>query len=181
MVVLAGLGVEEMLVLYDRHARGLVGFFARRTGDAELALDVLGDTFVAAFAARASCRASDDAGRAAWLYRIAGNELADYFRRGVRERRAISRLGHARALTDDEYDRIEQLAESSELRGAVGEALAGLSDEQADAIRLRVLEEQSYVEVAESLGVSEQAARARVSRGLQVLRRAIEPSRKGPS
>ena len=81
MVVLAGLGVEEMLVLYDRHARGLVGFFARRTGDAELALDVLGDTFVAAFAARASCRASDDAGRAAWLYRIAGNELADYFRR----------------------------------------------------------------------------------------------------
>jgi RNA polymerase sigma-70 factor (ECF subfamily) len=170
-----------VLGLYDRHSRALVGFFARRTGDPQLAVDLLGETFAAALAARERCRATDEAQRAAWLYRIAANALADWARRGVRERRALERLGVTRALTDPEFERIEQLAASSELRGAVAEAVDGLSAEQSEAIRLRVLEDRSYAEVADRLGVSEQAARARVSRGLATLRRAVESRRKGAS
>ncbi|HEY3774967.1 MAG TPA: sigma factor-like helix-turn-helix DNA-binding protein [Solirubrobacteraceae bacterium] len=48
-----------------------------------------------------------------------------------------------------------------------------------DALRLRVVEERPYPEVARVLGISEQAARARVSRGLRSLRSVLEaaPSR----
>jgi RNA polymerase sigma factor (sigma-70 family) len=176
-----GLGPEEVLGLYDRHARALVGFFARRTRDPQVAVDLLGETFLSAFAARERCRAIDDGRRAAWLYRIAANELSDWARRGARERRALARLGVSRALTDPELERIEQLAGSSELRGVVAAAVEGLSGEQSEAIRLRVLEDRSYAEVADRLGVSEQAARARVSRGLASLRRAIESGRRGAS
>jgi RNA polymerase sigma-70 factor (ECF subfamily) len=51
--------------------------------------------------------------------------------------------------------------------------LGRLSDEQREALQLRVVEETPYEEVARRLGVSEQAARARVSRGLRTLQRAL--------
>ena len=57
----------------------------------------------------------------------------------------------------------------------LGDELARLIDDQRDALRLRVVEERSYPEVADALGVSEQTARARVSRGLRALARALEP------
>jgi RNA polymerase sigma-70 factor (ECF subfamily) len=176
------LDASDIIVLYDRHARELVSFFARRTGDPQLALDLLGDTFLAAFAARGRCSALAPEHQAAWLYRIAANKLADHFRRGASERRALARAGEGlRALSEAEYERVEQLAAASELHGRVSAALEHLSAEQDEAIRSRVLGERSYAEVAEDLGVSEQAARARVSRGLQVLRRVLDPSQKGTS
>ena len=173
---------SDIIALYDRHARELVSFFARRTGDPQLAMDLLGDTFLGAFAARERCSAIAPEHQAAWLYRIAANKLVDHWRRGSSERRALERAGEGlRALSDVEYERIEQLAASSELHGQVSAALEHLSVEQHEAIRSRVLDERSYAEVAEDLGVSEQAARARVSRGLRVLRRVLSPSHKGAS
>jgi RNA polymerase sigma-70 factor (ECF subfamily) len=44
-----------------------------------------------------------------------------------------------------------------------------LPDEQRRALELRVVEERSYEEVAEQLGVTQETARARVSRGLRAL------------
>jgi RNA polymerase sigma-70 factor (ECF subfamily) len=72
---------------------------------------------------------------------------------------------------------IEQRAGLGELRAALGRELLLLSSEQQQALRLRVVEERPYDEVAATLGVSEQAARARVSRGLRVLARTLEPYR----
>ena len=69
-----------------------------------------------------------------------------------------------------EYDRIEELAASRELREQVAEALAGLPSEQREVLRLRVVQERSYRELATTLGISEQTARARVSRALRALR-----------
>jgi len=46
---------------------------------------------------------------------------------------------------------------------------------QRQAVQLRVVEERPYDEVALALGISEQTARARVSRGLRALTHALEP------
>jgi len=164
---------EDILMLYDRHARELVGFFARRTGDRQLALDLLSETVLAAFENRDGCRARGDSEAAAWLYRIAANKLAAHHRRGAIERRATERLAsQLRALTEPEEAAIDRLARSEE-SGPLTAALAGLSEEQRLAVSARVLEERSYPAVSRTLGVSEPAARARVSRGLRALRRAV--------
>jgi RNA polymerase sigma-70 factor (ECF subfamily) len=164
---------DGVLGLYDRHARELLGFFTRRTRDPHLALDLLSETFLAAFEHRDQCRARSDGEAAAWLYRIAANQLAAYHRRGAIERRATERLAAAlRAPSADELSAIERLAEADE-GGALTDALAGLSADQRSAIRSRVIDERSYESVSRELGVSQQAARARVSRGLRALRRAV--------
>ena len=46
--------------------------------------------------------------------------------------------------------------------------------DQREAVRLRVVEEQGYQTLARTLDISQDTARARVSRGLQALRAAID-------
>lgn len=172
------LAAEDLLRLYDLHARDLLGFLTRRGGDPQLSLDLLGDTFLSAFAAKDGCHATEDAQRLAWLYAIASNKLIEHHRRGVSERRALRRLSGElpRELTDAEYERIEQLADDDALHERLDAAMAMLSGEQRDAIKARVIGERSYADLASDLGISEQAARARVSRGLKVLRWAMRPA-----
>jgi RNA polymerase sigma factor (sigma-70 family) len=164
---------EGVLALYDRHARELLGFFTRRTRDPHLALDLLSETVLAAFEHRDQCRAASEGEAAAWLYRIAANQLAAHYRRGAVERRAAERLmATLRDPTDAELSDIERLAEAAE-PGALTEALALLSEDQRAAVQARVVDEHDYETVSRELGVSQQAARARVSRGLRALRRAV--------
>jgi RNA polymerase sigma factor (sigma-70 family) len=164
---------EGVLALYDRLARDLLGFFARRTRDPHVALDLLSETFLAAFEHRDQCRAGTEREAAAWLYRIAANQLAAHYRRGAIERRATERLAATlRAPTAEEVSAIERLADSDD-GDVLSAALADLSDDQRAAVQARVLDERSYAAVSRELGVSQQVARARVSRGLRALRRAV--------
>ena len=157
--------------LYDRHAAELLGFFVRRTYDPDVGVDLLAETFAVAFRDRRQFRGEDLAAARPWLYGIARHRLAMYFRRGRVERRALARLGvERRALSEPEYDRIEELATAGELRERLAVALDGLPAEQRDALRLRVVEGLPYSDVARELGVSEQTARARTSRALRALR-----------
>jgi RNA polymerase sigma-70 factor (ECF subfamily) len=170
---------DGLNALYDAHARDLLGYLARRCGDAQTALDLLSATFLSAFENRERCRAGDERGRVAWLYRIAANTFVDHARRGSAERRAVDRLaGELRALTPSEIEFVEELAGSSELEERVTAAFGELSRQQRDALWLHVVDELPYPEVSAALGVSEPAVRARVSRGLRALRQATETQRR---
>jgi RNA polymerase sigma factor (sigma-70 family) len=173
-----GLTVAELNALYDEHARDLLGYLARRCGDSQLAMDLLGATFLAAFENRERCRARHERERVAWIYRIAANAFVDHLRRGAAEQRALARIrSDLRALSPTESQEIERLSASDELEQRVVAAFGELSDEQRAAIWLRVVEERPYPEVSRALGLSDQAARARVSRGLRALRRGSEPGK----
>jgi RNA polymerase sigma factor (sigma-70 family) len=168
------LAADDFADLYDRHARTLVQFFQRRTYDPEAAVDLMAETFAAAFRDRRAFRGTDDAAATAWLFAVARHQLSAYYRRGAVERRALARLGvERRALTDAELERIEQLAGTAELRDEVARALAELSDEHRQALELRVVQERPYDEVARLLRISEPSARQRVARALRALGRRL--------
>jgi RNA polymerase sigma-70 factor, ECF subfamily len=165
---------DDVSRLYDAHARGVAGFFVRRTGDPHAALDLLGETFLVAFERRESCQARSERERAAWLYRIAANKLMDHYRRGARDRRLADRvIGALREPTADELAVLERLEGPSDQEQVVREAFAALDGDQREAVRLRILEERPYSALSRELGVSEPTARARVSRGLRVMRRVV--------
>ena len=165
------LNADDITRLYERHAEELLGFFVARTYAPDASIDLLAETFASAFQQRDRFRGRDAGTARAWLYAIARNEVADYFRRGQVERRALSRLGvDRRPLTDPEYDRIEELATSSEFRARVTQHLDRLPQDQLVAVRLRIIDELTYEDIARTLQVTEQTARARVSRALRALR-----------
>lgn len=166
---------DEFPALFAAHRRRLLAYFMRRTFDAEASLDLVGETFAQAFTSRRGFRGRTDEEAAAYLFGIAAHLLSRYFRKGVAERRAMQRIGVPRpALDDESLARIEELAGVGEMRALVREQLAALSPEQRDALRLRVVQELPYSEVAARLGIEEATARARVSRGLRALQRGLE-------
>jgi RNA polymerase sigma factor (sigma-70 family) len=170
---------EQLAAAYRRDGGRLLVWLTRRTYDAQLAVDLVGETYARALESRrrfAGDGADADA-IAAWTWGIARNVLHDALRRGRAERRALRRLGAEPPLLEPvELRRIEELAELGSLRAALAGALEELSAEQRDAVRLRVVDELAYPVVAARLGISEQAARARVSRALRVLAGAMEPA-----
>jgi RNA polymerase sigma factor (sigma-70 family) len=156
--------------VYEALARDVLVFFARRTFDVEVARDLTAETFAEAFEHRRRYRGGGDAEAAGWIYGIARNLLSHYMRRGVVHRKSVQRLGIAvPAVGEDDYERIIELAGLEDLRGRVAAAYADLDDDARDAVRLRVIDERSYAEVATALGISEPTARARVSRALRRL------------
>lgn len=160
---------------YDEHVEALLAYFARRVYEAEVAFDLMAETLAQAYAARGRFRGSTDRAAAAWLYTIARRQFAGYLRKGRAERRTLARLGvEPPRLDEEQRARIEELADLEVLRGAIRVELGRLSGAQRAALELKVVEDLSYPEVASRLGISEEAARARVSRGLRALAAALD-------
>src|SRR4051794_8785974 len=152
--------LEDFGRFYDRYARTMLGFFARRTGDPEVAADLTAETFAAALVARGRYR-PQEAGAGAWLFSIAHRKLSDYRRRGRAEARMRARLGMEPVpLLDGDVEMIRWLGEE-----VATQMVDDLQEDQRDAIRAHVLEDQGYAEIARSRRLSESTVRKRVSRG----------------
>jgi RNA polymerase sigma factor (sigma-70 family) len=159
---------------YERHAETVLRYFARRTLDPEAAAELTAETFAEAFASRRRFR---DLGRGGlvWLYGIGRHRLSRYFRTGAVDARARRRLGvPERGISEEDYERIEELIDFEQVGRAIASAFSVLSEEQREALTLRVVEGRTYHEVAEHLSCTEQTARARVSRGLRRLARVLD-------
>jgi len=156
--------------LYAGNAERVLGYLARRCRNPEVAADLMAETFARAFACRRQFRGRSTAEAEAWLFEIAANLVADYFRRGRAEQRAVKRLGlQVLSLDDEDQARIVELAGLADVCRDVRDRLEEIPEEQRSALQLRVVDELPYPEVASRLQVSEEAARARVSRALRRL------------
>jgi len=157
---------DAFVTFYRRHLAAILGFFLRRTRDAELTADLTAEVFAAALVAARRYRPGEQPALA-WLYGIAAHKLADSRRRGRVEDEARRRLALAPLTIDDEdLARVEEMADS----GAAEAALQSLPQGQRDAVLARVVQERPYAEIAETMRCSELLARQRVSRGLRALR-----------
>jgi RNA polymerase sigma factor (sigma-70 family) len=161
---------ESFAIFYRRHAEAVLRFAASRGADAHTAADVVAETFLAAMRRRTHYRPQHESARL-WLLGIAVRRLADVRRSEERERRRIERAAdHARVLTDVDRASYAVLLENSEAL----DALADLPEADREAILARVVEDRSYAEIAEALGLTEPTTRKRVSRGLARLRTRLE-------
>jgi RNA polymerase sigma factor (sigma-70 family) len=165
---------EAFGVLFERHAEAMLAFFARRTLDAEAAAELVAETFAEAFSSRRRFQ-DRGAGGSAWLYGIGKHLLWRYFRSGAVDARARRRIGMPeRTVSDDDFDRIEELVDFEAVADGIRGAFSDLSEDQREALTLRVIDGLNYREVADALGCTETTARARVSRGLRRIAERLE-------
>ena len=161
---------EAFGAFYRRHERSVLGYFMRRTGDAELAADLTAETFAAALEATDRFRAGG-APASAWLFGIARHKLIRSVERRRVEESARRRIGMASLDLDDDVLRAIEAVGADARASAL---LGSLPADQAAAIHGRVVEEEPYADLAGRLRCSEAVVRKRVSRGLLNLRRLLK-------
>ena len=103
-----------------------------------------------------------------WLYRIAHNELMQYFRDQNKVRVVcIENTGLAEILEDD------VAGYEVENRELVFKTLQKLKPQELELIEMRYFEKRSFKEISEIINISENTAKVKVHRILERLRNLI--------
>ncbi len=150
----------------------LVQKLARQTFCPEVAADIASETFARAVV---RCRQFDPARGTArgWLWSIAQNELRSWLRHGVVSTRAQRRIGFRAPVSSEDLDELLDIAAADAWHDALRSALAVLTPDSRRLVRLRVIDDLSYREIAAQFGCTEGAARVRFGRAIGALRNAL--------
>ncbi|MFP5321270.1 MAG: sigma-70 family RNA polymerase sigma factor [Acidimicrobiia bacterium] len=148
-----------------RHHRSLYANALRRLGDPVLAEDAVQETFLRAF--RNLDRFEGEYHLDAWLHRIVTNACHDIGRRRGRDTRLFDRACTAVEVEAPPADDGLEVVPDHEFNAALDQ----LPETYREVLLLRFVEELSYPDVAQKAGISEENARARVSRGRTMLRK----------
>ena len=155
--------VEAFEALFRQHQCEVYGWILRIVRDRATAEDLTIETFWRMYRAHARF----DAARGnctAWLRRIATNAALDHLRRTRREV----------PLPEDPPDAPKvPAAERSELRRTILSAMNSLSPRLRVAVLLALVEEEPYDSIAQALGISVNAVKVRVFRGVRILRKEL--------
>jgi RNA polymerase sigma-70 factor (ECF subfamily) len=161
---------DSFACLVREYRPGLLAYARRRTSSASAAEDLVQETFLRAY--KSISRLSDDSRLGPWLYRILGNVCIDDAHRRSRDAAKATRVSADPALARVGPSIEAELGLDSDTTD-LHAALAELPDGYREALTLRFVDELSYGEVAQISGLSEDNARARVSRARHAMRVAM--------
>jgi RNA polymerase sigma-70 factor, ECF subfamily len=154
--------------LVERYEPLIKGFLFKRLKDEERVQDLTQDTFLRVHRARARY---DTARKfSTWIYTIASNLLKNEYRNRSRRREtAFSDLrseGTAPRPVEFESDAVdpERLAYRGELREAIEDAIGRLEDHHRIPFVMREVEDRTYEEISEAIGVPVGTVKSRLFR-----------------
>ena len=152
--------------LYKRHARRLQGFFTRRLGDeADLAADLMHDTFLRLYAARATYQE----GRSfrPWLYTIAYNLCKNHLRNRLAFENAAVLDGFSVEPPDVDLD-------AAILRDALRDALKHLPEPYAMLFSLHYEEELTVPQIAQITDLPEGTVKSRLHKAMNIIKQSLK-------
>ena len=157
--------------IYDQYVEKIYAYIYHRVGQAELAEDLTGQVFMRMLEAIRSGQAWRTS-FSGWLYRIAHNLVIDYYRR--RGRTTFVDIDEVAPISTTEGEPSKSVQASMD-RENLRAALNQLTEEQAQVITLRFLEDLSIAEVATIMDKNEGAIKALQYRAVLALRRIMQP------
>jgi RNA polymerase sigma-70 factor, ECF subfamily len=161
--------VEAYNLLISRWEKRVYNYLLRIVGDREEALDLSQDVFLKSYQ---NLRKLDDPARfASWLFRIAHNEAFSSFRKRRLERPVPEHL----ESTGEEAPMAGSAAFPIELSIAVTTALGKLSDDQREAVILKIYQGFKFEEMAEILSCPVSTVKSRLYAALDALKTQLAP------
>jgi RNA polymerase sigma-70 factor, ECF subfamily len=154
---------EAFSEIIKSYQKPVLRYLVRLTGDYEVSQDLTQETFLQAY--KGITKLTSDIAFKTWLYRIATNNALQYLRR----KRLYSVILFTRlkkSIISDDESRLDRTFESM----AVKEALLKIPQDQRVCLALHYIEGFQYREIALTIGISEEAVRKRVARGISRLK-----------
>ena len=150
---------EQIESLYLQEGLPLLGYLRRIVGDAEIAQDLLQETFVVAL--RAVDGEAGASFQRAWLFGVARKLALNTLRRRRATLPLPTQLGEIRGQEDPRAESMRN-------------AMARLPAIQRETLELRVCEELSYEEIAEALEIPIGTVRSRLHNAVRRLREILK-------
>jgi len=164
---------EAFRLIFERYARSIVRFIYGMVGEADLAEELMQETFVRAYHQRNNLR--NDAKLAAWIFGIARNVALNALRsRRMAANKLVVDDDAQMEIADTEPPPDEQLL-SKELDSVIGKALKTLPEDKRLVFTLKVLQQKSYDEIAEITGHSIAKLKIDLHRAKAQMRELIRP------
>ncbi|MHB8084886.1 MAG: RNA polymerase sigma factor [Dehalococcoidia bacterium] len=161
--------------LYELHYQRIFNYAVKRTANVQIALDITSVTFLKAFSQIKKYRWRDIP-FAAWLYRIAGNEINDHYRREGRRPASIEQIAELADTSDyiDEINQAEEELSKHEEFLLLRRKLAELPPMYQEVIVLKFFEKKKIREMVKILGKKEGTIKSLIHRGLEKLKEKMQ-------
>jgi RNA polymerase sigma factor (sigma-70 family) len=165
--------MAEFEKIYRANFGAVTSYFARKTGNPQVAADLTADTFVAAITSFASFDPGKGSPRA-WLFGIARHVFAQHCESTTRGRHVVARLGGYRVLDIDEAAELVDRIDAERPGRFLLDGLATLSAVDCEVVDLVDMTGLTPKEAATTLRISPGALRVRLFRARHKLRKLTE-------
>ena len=156
-------------LLYDRYFPQIYAYTRHRVGNDQDAEDLVAEIFLNALTAIERFTWRHEVSCAAWLFRIAHNRLANFYRQQARHGTTTTLdAATAKLIAPSQPD---ETVLCDEVVTALHTQLAQLAPRQREVVALRCFGELRNREIAIVLGLNERTVAAHLSRGLRELQR----------
>lgn len=161
--------------VFDIWYKPVFGYVLRRTADYDLSKDIAAETFLKAFLKINSFQWRG-IGLSAWLYRIATNELNQYYRSSKYKPQSLQQLLENPQMEkllhqqDDERETMEKEMQGFNDFNQIRAKLLKLDIKYQEVISLRYFEQKTNGEISAILNKNEGTVKSLLSRGLEKLR-----------
>ncbi len=156
---------EAFELVYAQYSLRLAGNLRKLLKDRELAGEALQEIFLRLWNNKASI--DPEKPIKAYLFRIGENLVKDTFRKAARDERMTT---YFMAFTSEGYDHIERALFEQENKQMLYDAIAQLPPQRQRVYRLCKLDEMSYKQISEQLGISIAAVNDHITKANAFLR-----------
>jgi len=168
---------EAFGIIFDKYYDRIFGYILRRVANPEIAKDIISEVFFKAFTNLWKFRWKNIS-IAAWLYKIATNEVNYFFRKKKYKTVSLNRLMDENGLEpvfqdetiEEELINAETILKKHLEYLEVQKKIAGMPVKYQEVITLRFFESKSIKEISEILNKKEGTVKSLISRGINNLR-----------
>ncbi|MBW6483397.1 MAG: sigma-70 family RNA polymerase sigma factor [Vicingaceae bacterium] len=165
--------VADFAPLYDSYFLAIFNYVLKRVQDEHHAAEITSDIFAKALF-KISTYNFKGLPFSSWLYRIARNQLIDFYRKDKSNKYLQVSEEELNYLVDNSENDIEAVVDKENKTQQLVLALGKLSDDNIELIELKFFENRSYKEIAEIINTNENNARVKTNRALTKLKDLIK-------
>lgn len=166
---------DDFSELFTLYYKPIFGYILRRTGNFDDTADIAADTFYKAFR-HINNFSYKGISIKVWLYRIATNEMNQYFRQQQKHNSLFDRIDFENRDMFNTYFNEDKIELEKEMQRhhqflSVQSSLKTLPVKYQEVIALRYFEGKNNSEIAEILNMNEGTLKSLLSRGVEKLRK----------
>ena len=155
---------DKLSLLFDRYNHQIFNFFLKFSGNQEISKDLTQNVFLRVLKYKTSY--SESKSFKSWIYQIARNVRIDNYRESKIQHRAVEISYYfENNISIDENNTIEKKEELALLQNA----LMKMPHEKREILIMSQLQNIKHKEIAEILGITENAARVKIFRAIKEL------------